>query len=730
MSGKAAAEAESSATSPVLAEGDPCWRVGHAPRAAALVDAADYFGALRSSLLKAERTIFILGWELNSKTCLVGERDRGDRAPRELGKLLKFLLRRKKKLEVRILLWDHPLFYAARRELFPRFIFGWRRRRRAEIRLDSHLPVGASHHEKLVVIDDSVAYCGGIDLTLRRWDTQEHRPIEPRRCDPKNRPYVPVHDVQAVVDGEAAALLGQRVRERWEHAGGGKLEPPSPSGDPWPSGVEPEFEDVNVGVIRTLAALEEQSHEIREVERSTIAAIQSAERLVYIENQYITAKAAVDALLERMRARPKLEAILLTSRDPGGWLEAETMGIGRQQFMAAFAEPSLARRIHFLSPFSRGMPGDDEYAAPNKAPDGTYSIHVHAKVLAVDDRFLRIGSSNLNNRSMGFDTECDLGFEASTRAHRAAIASIRNRLIAEHWHCAPADVERALTSGRPVAEALAAAAPAHAERGVCEIEREPLPSDPGLVVQLGDPERVMTFDRLLEHETGVKARRPVLKWAAGALAALALVVVVWAIARGLPDGGGFAQRMGAAIESLRGNPWRVPLVLLLFVAGSVVSFPILVMIGATVIALGPVVGFLCAALGSMLAATATFAIGRAIGRRPLRRWLGRKAQLIERRLEGRGIVAVALVRKVPVAPFTLVNMLLGASGLPYREFIAGTAIGMLPGIAAFAFVGQRALDVWRDPTPLNVTLVAAAVAVWIGVVLGLQRLMNRFTKKG
>jgi uncharacterized membrane protein YdjX (TVP38/TMEM64 family) len=174
----------------------------------------------------------------------------------------------------------------------------------------------------------------------------------------------------------------------------------------------------------------------------------------------------------------------------------------------------------------------------------------------------------------------------------------------------------------------------------------------------------------------------------------------------------------------------VPLVLLFFVGGSIVSFPILVMIGATVIALGPVVGFFCAAVGSMLAATATFAIGRAIGRRPLRRWLGRKAQLIERQLEGRGIVAVALVRKVPVAPFTLVNMLLGASGLSYREFIAGTAIGMLPGIAAFAFVGQRALEVWRDPTPLNVTLVVAAVAVWIGVVLGLQRLMNRFTKKG
>ncbi len=122
------------------------------------------------------------------------------------------------------------------------------------------------------------------------------------------------------------------------------------------------------------------------------------------------------------------------------------------------------------------------------------------------------------------------------------------------------------------------------------------------------------------------------------------------------------------------------------------------MIGATVVALGPLLGFCCAAAGSLLAATATFGVGRLIGRKPLRRWLGHKAQVLERQLEGRGIVTVALIRKVPIAPFTIVNMLIGASGLPYRDFIAGTALGMLPGIAAFAFVGDRAVDAWREPT--------------------------------
>ena len=121
-----------------------------------------------------------------------------------------------------------------------------------------------------------------------------------------------------------------------------------------------------------------------------------------------------------------------TTREPGGWLESETMGIGRQRFMAAFDDPSLADRMQFVAPLAHSSgPTDDE--SSKIVVDGTLSIHVHAKVLVVDDRFLRIGSSNLNNRSMGYDTECDLAIEAESAAQRDSIASVRNRLIAEHW---------------------------------------------------------------------------------------------------------------------------------------------------------------------------------------------------------------------------------------------------------------------------------------------------------
>ena len=734
----------------LLIEGDTCWRRAHAARAAVLIDAARYFEALRASLLAAEHTIFILGWELHSHTRLQGHLRPTDGAPVELGKLLRWLLKRRKGLTIRILLWNHPVLYSVRRELFPRLIFGRHRPERAEILLDSHLPVGASHHEKLVIIDDDVAYCGGIDLTLRRWDAAAHHPAEPRRRDPGRKPYVPLHDVEMVLQGEAAAALGERARSRWEHAGGEPVAAVQRGGHAWPQHVEPDFEDVTIGIMRTVAALENRAEDIREVERATIAALSSAERFVYIENQYVTSKTACEALVARMRAKPSLEAVILTTREHTGWLEAETMGVGRQRFMAAFADPSLRSRIHFVAPLARSAAGtDEEFAAI--APHGVLSIHVHAKVRVVDDRFLRIGSSNLNNRSMGFDTECDVGIEAASAAQRRAIAAVRNRLLAEHWGSDEKSVGAALATDKPVAQALASLPPvpvystahgspharwrwrravrAPAYRGVELIPRDDS-AGLALVIQLGDPERVVSAEELVTQATGLRNMRPVVKWGLALLAAAAVVaLLVFGFSRLGLSMGDIAARVGTGIESLAGHPWRVPLVLAIFVAASVVSVPILALIGATVVTLGPVLGFVCSAVGTMLAATATFGVGRLIGREPLKRWLGSKLDALERRIANSGVITIALIRKVPVAPFTFVNMAIGALGIRYRDFILGTALGMLPGIAAFAFVSDRAIDAWREPTAQNLALIAAAVVLWLGLVFGVQWLANRRTRR-
>jgi uncharacterized membrane protein YdjX (TVP38/TMEM64 family) len=240
----------------------------------------------------------------------------------------------------------------------------------------------------------------------------------------------------------------------------------------------------------------------------------------------------------------------------------------------------------------------------------------------------------------------------------------------------------------------------------------------------------VTADRFLNDILGIKRRRGIVRWTIRGLVAAAVLgalLVLWNV---LPlEELGIVDRVRAGIESLRGSAYALPIVLAAFLIGSVVAFPITVLIATTILTLGPVQGFIGAALGTLLGASAGYGLGHLLGRKPLQRLLGERLRRLDQKLERRGIITVALIRKVPVAPFTIVNMAMGASAIRFRDFLAGTALGMVPGIAAFAVVGDSLLRVWNDPNPMNVTIVIAAAALWIGVVIGMQRWVNRLSAK-
>ena len=103
--------------------------------------------------------------------------------------------------------------------------------------LDSSLPLGSSQHQKIVVIDNAVAFSGGLDLTIRRWDTSEHLAEHPLRRDPDGKPYPPFHDVQCMVEGEAAVALGEIAAARWAAAGCTVEDCETVEGDRWPASV-------------------------------------------------------------------------------------------------------------------------------------------------------------------------------------------------------------------------------------------------------------------------------------------------------------------------------------------------------------------------------------------------------------------------------------------------------------------------------------------------------------
>jgi phosphatidylserine/phosphatidylglycerophosphate/cardiolipin synthase-like enzyme len=284
--------------------------------------------------------------------------------------------------------------------------------------LDSQHPLGASHHQKIAVIDDCIAFVGGIDLTASRLDEPEHRPYDPRRRNPDGTSYPPYHDAQVAVDGPAAQALGQIARDRWTRATGQRLRPSEPSAECWPDGLGVDVEKVDVAIARTYPTWKRRE-ETREVEKLFLDSLASARETVYIENQYFTAACVARVLVERLSQADCPEIVLVVPQEPTGWLEQTAMGIKQRYWMAGLREADRHGRFRVYMP----VVGDN----------GEIGVKVHAKIMVADDRFLRIGSANLNNRSMGLDSECDLALEGEPGSPEAtAITSLRDRLVAEH----------------------------------------------------------------------------------------------------------------------------------------------------------------------------------------------------------------------------------------------------------------------------------------------------------
>jgi phosphatidylserine/phosphatidylglycerophosphate/cardiolipin synthase-like enzyme len=224
----------------VLRPGETCWRTAHADRVAFLVDNQAYFAAVAAALQKARRSILLLGWGFDPRTRLFPDGYDGPDDPDEVGRVLVELARARPELEVRLLIWKSALPIAAQQQWFPHKAREWFKNTPVKFRLDDQVPFGACHHQKVLVIDDRLAFCGGGDISVDRWDTPGHLDDDERRIMPDQEYHAPRHEVMAMVDGEAARAFGDLARERWLRADGEVLAPPPDAGgDPWPDHVPP-----------------------------------------------------------------------------------------------------------------------------------------------------------------------------------------------------------------------------------------------------------------------------------------------------------------------------------------------------------------------------------------------------------------------------------------------------------------------------------------------------------
>ena len=405
----------------LIVPGDTCWRSASADRYAPIVDGADYLRHVKASMLSARHRIIVIGWDLDYRTAF----ERGEKTlagPNNLGPFLHWMLWRRPDLNVYLLksnlrllpAFDGFWFGVAPVSLLNQFTSA-----RMHFAVDGVHPTGAVHHQKIVVVDDAVAFCGGIDLTIGRWDTRAHRAVDPRRHGPGD-PYGPRHEVAAAVDGAAARLLAEQAHERWRAATGQALAKDVPFASPWPEALCPTLHDVEVGVARTLPALAGRT-EAREIEALDLAAVAAARDVIYLENQYFASRTIAEAIAARLREEHGPEVVIILPRSSESRLEIESMDNARQRLVGLLRSADLHGRLGVYWP----------------AAGGGVSVYVHSKVIVVDGRLLRIGSSNFNNRSLGFDSECDVAIEANpSLANRAAVEReilfTRDSLVAEH----------------------------------------------------------------------------------------------------------------------------------------------------------------------------------------------------------------------------------------------------------------------------------------------------------
>jgi phosphatidylserine/phosphatidylglycerophosphate/cardiolipin synthase-like enzyme/uncharacterized membrane protein YdjX (TVP38/TMEM64 family) len=647
----------------ILHPGRNCWRVERAHRFYCIQDAADYYKLVRQAILNARHTIFILGWDLFSAVDLVpGGADDG--APTRLDDLLALVTRARPHLRCYILIWDYAALYTLERDPFSRWRLGWKAPRRVKFGFDDRHPIGGSHHQKIVVVDDQLAFCGGIDLTSHRWDTSAHRVEEPARVS-AGEPYQPYHEVHTMVTGPLAVALGDLARDRWR-ALGEKALPRKRAArqDLWPSEITADLTDVDVAISRTVPEFESDAA-TRECEALFIDSIAAARESIYIESQYFTNERIAEALAARLREQHGPEIIVVSPKDCHGWLEQNTMGAFRNSAFRSMLEADKFQRLRLV------------YPAASRSQD--VATFVHSKVMVVDDEFVRIGSANISRRSMGVDSECDLAVEAEGDPRvREGIRHIRDRLLAEHLGLATADVAIGVSRAGSL-------------RAFIDTR---LDADRTLA-RLQVPDEIEAPSEALRA-----AADPDVPILSGSLVGDLVP----------PAGPARHDRLDGFLKIA--NLVLLPPSLIALVTGFFLGAPL---------------GAVVALAASLMIAVIGYAMGRVIGPEKLQRWTSRRSYRSARQLGAEGLTGMIVLRLASVASAGAIHLLCGAARLPFATFLTGTVIGLSPAILALAGTGvllRHALEVpsmWNMLAVLCVALLLLATAAAVRTVLLIRR---------
>ncbi len=690
----------------IIKPGKNCLSYEPATRIKFLIDAASYYRTFYEAVSRAERSVLIVGWDIHSRLELLRDDER-HKFPVVLGDFLNAVVEERPDLQIHILNWDFSVLYIMERESFPTYRLEWKSHERIHFRMDGQLPFGASHHQKIVVVDDKVAFTGGLDLAIHRWDTSAHRPEDERRKDPKGEHFTPYHDVQMMVEGPAAKALGDLIRSRWKRSAGKKIPEPEtdPEITPWPENMSPDIQNHHVAISRSYAEWRDYPA-VHEVKRLHLDALAAAEKLVYIENQYLTSASISDALAESLSRKEGPQIIMVLPKQSSGWMEQSTMDVLRSRLLTKLRNSDAFSRLHVYYP-----------AVLN---DQEIKVHVHAKVMIVDDIFVKVGSSNLSNRSMGLDSECDLAMEFPNLNNQekngsAPVAEFRNKLMAHHLGMSVAEFKEAADKEESLIEVIRNNKNKHKLLpldGKVEKWRDDLVPVSAVI----DSENPIQPDQLLKRffndfSADISRKKPILR----IIIMASFLIFLSAVWRWTPLYELITiDRLSEWADSVQGNNVNLLIALAVLTVGSILMLPFTMLAVGVTLIFGPVSGFLCAMLGSFLSCSATFFIGRYILSKDIEHLLGKSYQKLKPHLQNKGIWAVMLFRNVPIAPFTVFNLAAGSLNIPYSAFILGSLIGLTPGIFVLSFYTDQVIQTLKNP---NLTKISITVTVLIVLVI-------------
>jgi phospholipase D1/2 len=460
----------------IIEVGRNAWRRVHADDSGVLVDAADYYHAVYWAISRAQRHVLMSGWQFDRGVPLLRGADVPTGVDVRFLKFLDGLCRRRPELRVYLLAWDFHLIFAGEREWLQRVFFHWMTSPNLHFRFAGHPAAGGSHHQKFVVVDGGLAFLGGMDVCEARWDDRRHLADNPVRLS-RGHPQKPYHDVQAWLAGrETARALEDLFTERWQRAGG----PPLELG----SGGSPEVSvrgSLPIGAATVALSRTDprpDGNTVREVERLFEDAITAADRLIYIETQYLSSRRMRETLARRMRAsgRPRPEIVIIVNEQAEALKEELAVGLRQARNLEMLRETAARTGCALGCYFSLCDGAHETFRA----------TYVHSKIIIVDDRFLTVGSANLTNRSMGLDSELHVAWEHAGENGQLieAIRKVRVSLLAEHAGLSAADA-----SGLDAIDGLVARLDAIANRDGARLQRHGAPTAAQrMAMQLIDPD--------------------------------------------------------------------------------------------------------------------------------------------------------------------------------------------------------------------------------------------------